>query len=589
MADKSLNRDISNLAPATWDHGWGYRDTRLVVQPDECVIMTGSRYNLCGYPMPYLIPFIREELAFNIDFRTTRPRTAEPYVSPVNRNEGFLAALPAALRADQFSTDDRERLIHSHGQTTTDEVSRVLYGNLHRAVDLVVWPESEDDCVAVVNMAREHDVCLIPYGGGTNVTDALQVPEEETRMVVSLDMRRMNAIEWIDAENQTACVQAGILGGRLQELLAEQGFTSGHEPDSMELSTLGGWVATNASGMKRNRYGNIEDIVENLTLVTPSGVVENLYWTPRQSAGVEAYKAAFGSEGNLGLVTKAVLRIHRLPEAKRYGSVIFADWGTGVAFMAALNQTGAKPASIRLVDNVQFRLGQALKPAPTDRRKALTSQLERLVVTRVKGFDPHQMVAATMVLEGSKDEVGYQYKVVLETAKKFGGISGGAGNGERGYMLTYAIAYIRDLLADYYIVGETYETTVPWSRIHDVCDAVKRVAASEHERLGFPGKPFTSPRVTQMYHTGVCIYFTHGLLHKGIEDGDERFAEVEKNMREAIMAAGGSISHHHGIGKLRRRFVDKVASPESLDAVRAFKQGVDPQNVFGVGNNIFAG
>jgi alkyldihydroxyacetonephosphate synthase len=156
-------------------------------------------------------------------------------------------------------------------------------------------------------------------------------------------------------------------------------------------------------------------------------------------------------------------------------------------------------------------------------------------------------------------------------------------------MLTYAIAYIRDLLADYYIVGETYETTVPWSRIHDVCDAVKRVAASEHERHGFPGKPFTSPRVTQMYHTGVCIYFTHGLLHKGIEDGDERFAEVEKNMREAIMAAGGSISHHHGIGKLRRRFVDKVASPKSLDAVRALKQGVDPQNVFGVRNNIFAG
>jgi alkyldihydroxyacetonephosphate synthase len=177
-----------------------------------------------------------------------------------------------------------------------------------------------------VNLAREHDVCLIPYGGGTNVTDALQVPVEETRMVVSLDMRRMNAIEWIDAENQTACVQAGILGGRLQELLAEQGFTSGHEPDSMELSTLGGWVATNASGMKRNRYGNIEDIVENVTLVTPSGVVENLYWTPRQSAGVQTYKAAFGSEGNLGLVTKAVLRTQaargealRLNDLRRLG------------------------------------------------------------------------------------------------------------------------------------------------------------------------------------------------------------------------------------------------------------------------------
>jgi len=589
MADKSLNRDTSTLDPTTWDHSWGFRDTRLVVQPDECVIMTGSRYNLCGYPMPYLIPFVRQELGYDIDFTTTRPRTAEPQVSPANANDGFLAALAAALREDQVTAEDRERLIHSHGQTTTDEVSRVLYGNLHRAVDLVVWPESEADCLTVVNLAREHDVCLIPYGGGTNVSDALQVPEAETRMVVSLDMRRMDAVEWIDAENLTACVQAGILGSRLEELLGAEGFTSGHEPDSMELSTLGGWIATNASGMKRNRYGNIEDIVENVTLVTPSGVVENRYWTPRQAGGVDAYKAAFGSEGNLGLVTKAVLRIHRLPEAKRYGSVIFPDWKTGVAFMAALNQTGAKPASIRLVDNVQFRLGQALKPAPSDRRKVLTSRLEKLVVTRVKGFDPHQMVAATMVLEGSKEEVEYQYKVVLDTAKKFRGISGGAGNGERGYMLTYAIAYIRDLLADYYIVGETYETTVPWSRIHDVCDAVKRVAAAEHKRLGFPGKPFTSPRVTQMYHTGVCIYFTHGLLHKGVEDGDERFAEMEQNIREAIMAAGGSISHHHGIGKLRTRFVDKVASPESREAVRALKRGVDPQNVFGVRNNIFAG
>ena len=588
MADKALNRDTSQLDSTTWDHRWGFRDTKMVVQPDECVIMTGSRYNLCGYPMPYLIPFVREELGFDIDFAHTRPLTKAPYVSPVNRNEGFLAGLAAGLRDDQVSVDDRERLIHSHGQTTTDEVSRVLYGNLHRTADLVVWPESEDDCVAVVNLAREHDVCLIPYGGGTNVSDALQIPEAETRTVVSLDMRRMNAIEWVDADNLTACVQAGILGSRLEELLERDGFTCGHEPDSIELSTLGGWIATNASGMKRNRYGNIEDIVENVTLVTPSGVVENLYWTPRQAAGVEAYKAAFGSEGNLGLVTTAVIRIHKLAEAKRYGSVIFADWKTGVAFMAALNQTGAKPASIRLVDNVQFRLGQALKPASTDRRKILTSKVEKLVVTKVKGFDPHQIVAATMVLEGSKAEVYYQYKVVSDTAKKFGGISGGPSNGERGYMLTYAIAYIRDLLSDYYIVGETYETTVPWSRIHDVCDAVKRVANAEHKRLGFPGKPFTSPRVTQMYHTGVCIYFTHGLVHKGIENGDERFAEMEKNMRAAIMEAGGSISHHHGIGKLRKGFVDRVASPESRDAVRALKRGVDPQNIFGVRNNIFA-
>ena len=281
-------------------------------------------------------------------------------------------------------------------------------------------------------------------------------------MVVSLDMRRLNAIEWIDAENQAACVQAGILGGRLQELLAEQGFTSGHEPDSMELSTLGGWVPTAASRMKPQPVRQHRGHRGERHLGDP---VRRCREPVRHAAPVRRCTSVQGGVrqrgGAWGWSPRRCCGFTGCPKAKRYGSMIFADWGTGVAFMAALNQTGAKPASIRLVDNVQFRLGQALKPAPTDRRNVLTSQLEKFIVTWVKGFDPHQMVAATMVLEGSKDEVEYQHKVKRGTAKKFGGISGGAGNGEQGYMLTYAIAYIRDLLADYYIVGETYETTVP--------------------------------------------------------------------------------------------------------------------------------
>ena len=122
--------------------------------------MTGSRYNLCGYPMPYLIPFIREELAFNVDFRTTRPRTARPYVSPVNRNGGLPRSTAGRVAGRPVQHRRPRASVHSHGQTTTDEVSRVLYSSLHRAVDLVVWPESEDDCVTLLNLAREHDVCL---------------------------------------------------------------------------------------------------------------------------------------------------------------------------------------------------------------------------------------------------------------------------------------------------------------------------------------------------------------------------------------------------------------------------------------------
>ncbi len=587
MADKSLNRDTSALDPTVWDHRWGFKDTKLFVHPDRSVEMTGSRYNLCGFRMPYLIPFVDGVLDVSVDYTSTRPETAQPKVTPVNRNEGFLAALAESMQQSQFTTDDRQRLLHSHGQTTTEEVSRVLFEDLDRTVDLVVWPESEADCRRLVTLAAEHDVCLIPYGGGTNVSSALLVPPGETRMVVSVDMKHLDAIESIDRANMTATVQAGILGSRLEELLADEGLTCGHEPDSVELSTLGGWIATNASGMKKNRYGNIEDLVENITLVTPAGTIEQLYSSPRQSPGIQLQKALFGSEGNLGLITKAVIHVHELPEVKKYGSVIFADWRRGVGFMEALNRTGAKPASVRLVDNTQFRLGQSLKAEPTGSH-VLKSKVEQLFVTRIKGFDPHTMVAATMVFEGTADEVAMQEKVVSSTAKKFGGVSGGSANGERGYMLTYGIAYIRDFLADYYIIGETYETTVPWDRIHDVCAAVERVANSEHRRLGFPGKPFTSPRITQMYHTGVCIYFTHGLYHRGVEHGEEKFAEMERNIRAAIMDAGGSISHHHGVGKLRKGFVDRVSSPESIEAVRSLKKAVDPGNVFAVGNNVFA-
>ena len=587
MADRTLNRDAGTLDPTLWGHRWGFQDTRLFLHPDGSVEMTGERYNLCGYRMPYLVPFINKELGVEIDFTAGRPLTEAPKVTPAARNEAFLAALAGTLRPDQFTADDPERLLHSHGQTTTEEVSRVLYDDLDRCVDLVVWPESDADCQAVVTAADVHGVCLIPFGGGTNVSSALLVPASETRMVVSVDTRRMNRVLHVDRANLTATVQAGITGGRLEQLLATEGLTCGHEPDSSELSTLGGWIATNASGMKKNRYGNIEDLVENATLVTPAGVIEQQYSSPRQSPGIQLQKALFGSEGNLGLVTKAVVHVHPLPEVKKYGSVIFADWPTGVSFMEALNRTGARPASIRLVDNLQFRLGQSLKAAPSGRAKVLKSRAEEILVTKIKKFDTHTMVAATIVYEGAAAEVAMQEKAVASTARRFGGLQGGSGNGERGYMLTYAIAYLRDFLADYYVIGETYETTVPWDRIHDVCAAVDRTARSEHARLGFPGTPFTSPRLTQMYHSGVCLYFTHGLYHRGVEDGDAKFAEMERNIRTAIMDAGGSISHHHGVGKLRKHVVDRVASTESVAAVTALKQAVDPHNVFGIANNIF--
>jgi alkyldihydroxyacetonephosphate synthase len=397
----------------------------------------------------------------------------------------------------------------------------------------------------------------------------------------------MDAIEWIDRENMRASVQAGITGAHLEARLADEGFTCGHEPDSVELSTLGGWIATNASGMKKNRYGNIEDIVENVTLVTPEGVIENLEAMPRVSMGVEPKEVAFGSEGNLGLITRAVIRIHRLPEVKKYGSYVFRDFKTGVDFLYELMREGTLPASIRLVDNVQFRFGQALKARPSGGDK-LMSRVQQTFLESIKGFDLREMSAVTIVMEGTAAEVEYQEAQIKRAAGRHGGVSGGAHNGQRGYMLTYAIAYIRDFLADYHIIGETYETTVPWSRIHEVIAAVERKSQEMHRAAGLPGRSYVSPRITQLYHTGVCIYFSHGFSARGVERPDRVFGEIEHAMRETIMAHGGSISHHHGIGKLRRDFMPQTLTPAAIELLRDIKRAADPTNVFGIGNNVLA-
>jgi alkyldihydroxyacetonephosphate synthase len=584
-----MTRDDQHLTHGqqlTHGHKWGYKDTALVLQPDRTVHVTGQRYELSGAVMPEFFDFIETMLGVTIDASDVKAECIEKPVPPPNLNEPFYQAVQQCFDAKQYTLDSYERLLHSHGQTTADEVYRVLYHQLERIADLVFFCESEADAEQLVVLAREHDVCLVPYGGGTNVSSALKLPTQEQRMIVSVDMRRMNQIEWIDEENLRACVQAGITGSELERQLAQAGFVCGHEPDSVELSTLGGWIATNASGMKKNRYGNIEDIVESVNLVTPAGIVQQEAPMPRQSMGMQPFKLLFGNEGTLGLITKAVIRIHRLPETKRYGSIAFPDFETGVAFLYELTRTGLAPASVRLVDNFQFRFGSALRPRPSN-VKSLIRRAEKFYLVRVKGFDPHRLAAATIVMEGATAEVDYQSKRIYALAKKYGGLAAGEEHGRRGYMLTYAIAYIRDFLLQYHIIGETFETTVPWSNIKEVCTAVVQEVEEQHQRYGLPGKSYISHRITQCYHSGVCIYFTYGFYGKGVERPDRVLHEIEHSLRKVILAHGGSISHHHGVGKIRQEFLPQMLSPASIELLKQTKQTLDPQNIFGIRNNIF--
>jgi alkyldihydroxyacetonephosphate synthase len=567
-------------------HRWGFRDTRFILNQDSSVTLTGNRYSICGYAMPYFIPFVESLLQVRLPTGQPAIERQEVELPEPKRNEAFCAALALKFPAEQISFADTERLPHSHGQTTVDEIYQVLYGELPKPVDAVFYCADTEQAQTLVQLAAEHEVCLLPYGGGTSVSNALRVPADERRMVVAVDTGRMNRIISLERDNMRVTVQAGICGADLERQLREQGYTLGHEPDSIEFSTVGGWIATNASGMKKNRYGNIEDVVESMTVVTPSGTLQESMQAPRVSAGSRLHPVLFGSEGNFGLITEAVLKLRPLPEVTEYQSILFRDFAAGIAFLQALSKGTVWPASIRLVDNPQFRFAQSLKPALTGWAD-YKHRLQRWLLTSVKKFDLETLAAATIVIEGSADEVIAQRRALDRLVKRYGAIYGGAENGRRGYQLTYAIAYIRDFLMRYAVIGETYETSASWDCIETICDEVKQAAELEHARYGFPGKPYVSARITQIYPTGACIYFTHGASIRGVDNADQKFHAVEQAMRAVILAHGGSISHHHGIGKLRAAFIAQLYSEATQKALIALKRELDPGNVFGASNNLF--
>jgi len=575
------------VEPASYDEesaaGWGFADTEFVVRADDSVVLTGSRYDICGTELPNLLPWISNELDVPMGYATRRESEYPPKIPEPRRDTALEAALRAFLAEDQISDDPIVRLRHGHGHSGA-EVYAVNYGSIPRLPDLVVHPRSHDEVVRIVDAAQCHGACVVPFGGGTNVTEALRLPLEETRVVIIVDLRQMNRILSVDVVNRTAHIEAGATGRHIAAELEKHGLTMGHEPDSLEFSTLGGWIATNASGMKKNRYGNIEDLVLDLTAVTARGVVSRSGVGPRESIGVNPARVMFGSEGNLGIVTSAVVKVSPLPEVQRYGSFVFPDLKTGLAFLYDVQRSGATPASVRLMDNTQFQLGQTLKPASHGRAAAAKSRLERLIVTGLKGFDPEKLSAATFVYEGSREEVDYQRRVVGRIAKRHRGLSAGAANGERGYQLTFSIAYIRDLTYQQDGIAESFETSVPWSRAHQIYDAVRHTVYEEHARRGLPGRPFFSGRFTQIYQSGVAVYFYLGFSAKGVEDPIGEYTAIEHLARKAILAAGGTLSHHHGVGKIRQHYLVDVYSEGARRCVQDIKAAVDPANLFGVGN-----
>ncbi|XP_053607692.1 alkyldihydroxyacetonephosphate synthase [Plodia interpunctella] len=559
-------------------YGWGYKDSMFQLNGDYAMF-TGDRYSICGQPLPYLQQWAYEN--FKLDL-TKPPNIPDlPTSFPESR-------LPENIRQELesialVSVEGMDRLIRAHGQTLRD-ITNLRGNKFERIPDAVIWPESHEQVEKIVQCASRHNFVLIPFGGGTSVSGAVTCPAKEMRPIVALDTSEMNAILWLDKEQLLARVQAGIVGQDLEREMRARGFTVGHEPDSYEFSTLGGWVATRASGMKKNTYGNIEDIIVQTKVVTTQGVIEKGCRVPRISCGPEWEHVVMGSEGCLGVVTEVTLKIRPQPTLTRYGSLVFPRWAAAVRFQRAVARARLRPASIRLMDNHQFRFGQALK-TESSWGGVFLDGLKKLYITKIKGFDPEKLCVVTLLMEGSSEEVADIEKKLKRTATQFGGVPAGADNGRRGYTLTFVIAYLRDVAIEYGVVAESFETSVPWDRTLALCRNVKQRIRDECASRGIEHF-LISCRLTQTYDAGCCIYFYFGFRACG-RDPVAAYEEIEEAARDEIIACGGSISHHHGVGKLRKKWYSQTVSEPGRQLLLAAKGTLDPGNVFALGNMAF--
>ncbi|KAF5269573.1 hypothetical protein FQR65_LT05911 [Abscondita terminalis] len=560
-------------------NGWGYNDSQFVIK-DEIIHFTGSRYPIGELSLPYFTQWVKDTLDADLTKRRLPQELPkeEQYPTPKISDENY--AVLSNLDVE-FSVKGLDRLLRAHGHTLHD-IFILRESAFERIPDIVLWPKCHNDVVKIVNVADENGMVIIPFGGGTSVTGSVLCSKTEPRTIISLDTSQMNRILWVDKENLVVCCESGIIGQDLEREIQKLGFTVGHEPDSYEFSSLGGWVATRASGMKKNTYGNIEDLLVHVRMVSTKGVLEKNCQVPRMSCGPDFNHLILGSEGCLGVITEVIIKIRPLPATKKYGSVIFPDFESGVKCMREIARQRCQPASVRLMDNTQFKFGQSLRPVPGYFGLILDG-LKKLYITKIKGFNIDSMCVMTLLFEGDTKDVENQEKRIYEIAGRFGGIPAGQINGERGYTLTFVIAYIRDLGLEHEILAESFETSVPWDRAISLCRNVKYVVGEECKKHNIRNFLICS-RVTQTYDAGCVIYFYFGYNYRNTNNPVEVYEAIEEKARDEIIASGGSLSHHHGIGKIRMKWYPATVSDVGVKLFKAAKQELDPNNVFACGN-----
>jgi alkyldihydroxyacetonephosphate synthase len=475
--------------------------------------------------------------------------------------------LPAAVR-ERFGAilrDDRAaRVLHARGKSYPDLV-RQRAGDCTDAPDAVLTPRSHDEVRAVLEACAGAGVAVVPFGGGTSVVGGVEPLRDGFDALVSLDLAALDALESLDERSQLAVVGGGIRAVELEAQLAERGFTLGHYPQSYEYVTIGGCAATRSAGQASTGYGRIDELVVGARLAAPSGDLD-LRAQPASAAGPELRRLVIGSEGVLGAITRVALRVRPVPELTRYEGWMFPGFGAGAEALRRLEQGGAAPDVARLSDEDETRLGLGLTGPRGVRASALSAYL------RARGVA--QGALAIVGWAGPEEAVRARREAAVEALRDAGGVALGQPAGRAWVRSRFDGPYLRDDLMDRGVMVETLETATTWAQLFTLYRAVGDVLR-EHA-------PIVACHISHLYPTGASLYFTFMARARRGEEL-EQWAAVKTAACEAIVAAGGTITHHHAVGHDHAPYVGAEIGATGVAALRALKGELDPAGIMNPG------
>ena len=459
-------------------------------------------------------------------------------------------APPPAL-ADFCSSETYDRAAHAYGKSYPDYV-RAMLGDFAVAPDLVAYPRNEAEIAAVMDWAGEAGAALAPFGGGSSVCGGVE--HAGGRPAVTLDLRNLNRVVEVDKTSRAALIEGGAFGPDLERQLKPHGLTLRHFPQSFEYSTLGGWIATRSGGHFASLYTHIDDLVESLRVVTPTGVVESRR-LPGSGAGPSPDRMFIGSEGTLGIISKAWMRVQAKPAFRAGASLRFPSFFAAAQAVRALSQAGLYPSNCRILDP----------------REAYNT-----------GAGDGSSAIMALAFEGADHPLEAWMTRALECCADHGGAPEPE-NAAAGLWRTAFIRmpYSREFLTPAGLIVDTFETAITWDRFEALHEAVK--AATERAILEATGvKGEVTCRFTHIYPDGPAPYFSFHALgrHGALLD---QWRAIKNAAGDALMAAGGTITHHHAVGRDHRPWYDRQRPELFAVALRAAKRALDPKGVMNPG------